>query len=249
MSEIIYELTGERRSRKQVSSHHQVLKRFLYNRLEVNPAVMAQYPYSLSNKALTSQKSLRPHHETTFGQNISSLSLVSRFYETECLDHLASHIRRNSQMLRYFSSADPAQALAALRYKFITLIEGDMPQPLQFLDVFGVVVIDLWPRDPSRWDLGDRAWGPQTEELLAGLGSTIAASATIRLQMRWVTDCERFEREYVRRGLWRRISKDGGSGFPDRDPGFCRTYYELCGRKGAAVEGSPRWNGLVGGAQ
>ena len=231
ISEIIYELTGETRSRKWVASYRQILKGFLYDRLDVNPAVMAQYPNSPSNKALTSQESLWPHRDTTFGQNICSLSLVSRFYETECLDHLASHIQRNSQILRYVSSTDPAQVLAALRCKRITLVEGHMPQSLQFLDLFHTVAIDLWPRDPRRWDLSDRAWGPQTEELLAGLGVTIAASATVRLEMRWVADSERFEREYVGRGRWKRVGEDSNSGSSDRDPGFRRTRYELCGTK------------------
>ena len=115
MSEIIFELTGETRSRKHVSSHFQVMKAILrrseeliaerftskeareirQNRLESSSAELtafAQLPNSPSNTASTSRETISPYYDTKFGQHISSLSLVSPFYETECLDHLASNI-------------------------------------------------------------------------------------------------------------------------------------------------------------
>ena len=217
MSEIICELTGEKRSRKQISSHLQVLKGLRQR----------DFPNSPSRTASTSGENLSPHEDATFSQNISSLSLVSRFYESECLDHLASHIQCNGSMLRYFSSTDPAQVLASMCYKRITLVEGHMFPSIKMLEHFGTLVIDLWPRDPTRPDVTDRAWGPQAEILLAGLGVTIAAGATITLEMRWVADCERFEREYVERRKWRRVS---GGGPCDHESGFCCARYELCGR-------------------
>ncbi len=69
----------------------------------------------------------------------------------------------------------------------------------------------------------------KTETVLAALGVTVAERARIRLEMRWAADCERFEREYVEKGRWRRISEGDEYGALGQEGSFCRRYYELCG--------------------
>ena len=101
--------------------------------------------------------------------------------------------------------------------------------PLPELPNLRTLNIDLWPRDPMRKDpKTNRAWGEQTEELLAGLGVTSAVRAKITLEMRWITDCKRFEQEYVDNGPWRRVAVDE-DGAPIQENGFCRRRYEMCG--------------------
>lgn len=41
--------------------------------------------------------------------------------------------------------------------------------------------------------------------MLGELGTVVAVSARVGVEMRWVGDWERFEREFVQRGRWRRI--------------------------------------------
>ena len=89
-----------------------------------------------------------------------------------------------------------------------------------------VLNIDLWPRDPTRANTEDRVWGQQSEALLRSLTNV---KAKVRLEMRWVADCERFEREYVRDGAWVRVwggeVEELGSGNGD----MCHRFYETRG--------------------
>lgn len=95
--------------------------------------------------------------------------------------------------------------------------------------------IELWPRDPTRLDRMDRAWGRQTERLLGELGTVVAVGARIGVEMRWWYDWERFEREFVRGGGWRRGVEGVGGGDEGQKGLFCRRRYELCGGDGQVV--------------
>lgn len=176
-----------------------------------------------------------------FTQNLLSLSSVNHFYRTEYLDHLISNIRfdfgSDGHALQRFCSTAPAKALAAIYHLSVTLVEGYMPQlPDLHLPNLRTLNIDLWPRNPTRPDLIDRAWGTQTEKLLAEVGVVFAVRARIRLEMRWVADCERFEREYVEQGRWRRVIEADEKCAPFQEEGlFRRTCYELCGNASRAV--------------
>ena len=124
------------------------------------------------------------------------------------------------------------------------MVEGYMP-PLPDWPNLRTLTIELWPRNPTRPEVRDREWGRQTEELLARLGVTLAVRARITLEMRWAADCERFEREYVKRGRWRRIVIDDGEAVVGREEGFRRTVYELCGNWKTVVERTETENELA----
>lgn len=95
-----------------------------------------------------------------------------------------------------------------------------MPPQLPDWANLRTLAIDLWPRNPTRPDRKVRAWGAQTEMLLAALGTVVAVRARIKLEMRWDADCERFEREYVERGRWRRVVEADDKGAPDQGDDF-----------------------------
>lgn len=108
-----------------------------------------------------------------------------------------------------------------------------MPPHLPAFPNLRTLAIDLWPRDPARPDRKDRAWGPQTERVLGELGTVVAVGARVGVEMKWVGHWERFEREFVRRGRWRRVVEGVGKGGEEgREGGFCRRRYELCGGDG-----------------
>ena len=54
--------------------------------------------------------------------------------------------------------------------------------------------------------------------------------------MRWAADCERFEREYLEKGRWRRVIEGKEHGAPDQEGSFGRRYYDLCGNGKTVVE-------------
>lgn len=110
--------------------------------------------------------------------------------------------------------------------------------PLPALPHLRTLDIELWPRDPTRPDRKDRAWGRQTERLLGGLGTVVAVGARIGVEMRWVGDWERFEREFVQGGGgWRRGVEEVGDGVGGQEGGFCRRRYEMCGGDGKDIVG------------
>ena len=200
--------------------------------LHGKPMIFTQVPDAPSNLASTLEEVPSPRRNTTITQTTLSLSLVNHFYRTECIDYLASNTRfdfgSNRHTLPRFCSTAPADLIVPMRYALITMVEGYMP-PLPDWSDLRTLQIELWPRDPTRPEVMDREWGRQTEKLLARLGVTLAVRARITLEMRWAADCERFEREYVKRGRWRRIVVDDGEAVVAREEGFRRTVYELYG--------------------
>lgn len=180
-----------------------------------------------------------------------SLSLVNHFYRTECIDYLASHTRHqrfdfglDRHAFQRFCSAAPADLIVSMRHARITMVEGYMP-PLPHWPELRTLQIDLWPRNPARPEVMDREWGSQTKGLLARLGVTLAVRARITLEMRWVADCERFEREYVKKGRWRQAVVDEGDGVVGRQESFRRTVYETCGDWKTIVEATERADELA----
>ena len=266
VSELIYELTGQMKCRKSVSSHIQVVKDYLSGREDAierrdywrrqaqaygvtnsgspvsdeNPTNLTQFPNCGSSDAPSIiEEPPLPRCNTTFTRTALSLSLVNHFYRTECIDYLASNTHfdfgfDHHTLPRFFSTA-PADLIVPMRYALITMVEGYMP-PLPDWSDLRTLQIELWPRNPTRPEVMDREWGRQTEELLAQLGVTLAVRARITLEMRWAADCERFEREYVKRGQWRRIVVDDGEAVVGREKEFRRTVYELCGNWKTVVE-------------
>ena len=232
----IYELTGQRRCRKAVSSHIQVLKGVSRSSKTVNTDPAENTPLLIHDPVLTAalklNRGLSLHRSTPFAQDLLSLSLVNRLYQTECLHHLVSRLHFNfgfdSRAFQRFCSTTPPEILEAMRYLNVSLVEGYMPD-LPTLPNLRVLAIDLWPRNPTRQNQEDRAWGPQTEKLLAALGLEVAARARISLEMRWAADCWRFEREYVGKGRRGRVIGDEGNDAPDPEGVLCRRRYEFCG--------------------
>ena len=260
--EIISELTGQMKCRKAVSTHLQIVIRFSV-RIKIatrqsaktqqasdvisvvlyrNQNSFTYIPDSSSKPLLKLKESVSLVRDTILPKKLFFLSLVNRFYRIECFNHLLSNLRKiqfdfgsDRPALQQFGSTAPAEIIASIRHVRITLVEGYMPQLPSWSDL-RTLAIDLWPRDPSRLDpKKDRAWGVQTEALLAGLGATSAVGAKITLEMRWLADCERFEREYVAKGWWRRVTADAKDGAPDQERELCRRCYELCGNKGPVV--------------
>ena len=223
-----------------MSAHIHVLEGFLRERerktrimryLGSEQATEVKSPSIFTDTAWKLEDSRLPHCATTFAQNVLSLSLVSRFYRTDCLYYLASYIHFDfgfdRQAFQHFCSTTPADLLASMYHVRITLVEGYMPVLPEWSDL-RTLAIDLWPRNPVRpHPKKDRAWGMQTEALLGHLGSVVAATARITLEMRWAADCERFEREYVRNGRWRRVGIDPEDGVPDHKGSFHRRRYEI----------------------
>ena len=254
IAELIYELIGQERHRKSVSSHIQVLKGFLWRRrapgsqvadwespvLIENPTNLTQFPNCGSLNALSIfEEPPLPRRNTRFTRNILSLSLVNDWFRIECIEYLASNTRfdfgSDRHTLQRFYSTAPADLIVPMRHIIITMVEGYMP-PLPEWPDLRTLQIELWPRNPARPEVQDREWGRQTEELLASLGVILAPRAKITLEMRWAADCERFERAYVEHGRWTRIGADVEDCPPGQDEGFCRRRYEMRGNGDISVE-------------
>lgn len=206
----------------------------------------------LSTIASNRKDGLSVRCNTDFAQNLLSLSLVNHFYRTESLDAVAWNDLRfdfgsDGQALRLFCSTAPIAALAAVRHLHVTLVEGYMPD-LPALPNLCTFATDLWPRNPTRREWDDRAWGKQTETLLAALGVVLAVGARITLEMRWAADCERFEREYVGEGRWSRVIEADENGAPDRRGPFHRRCYELRGKGMTVAEVTGKEKAVVSGS-
>lgn len=97
---------------------------------------------------------------------------------------------------------------------------------------------------------GASAWGLPIEcgarrQRRYGLvrGLVLATNARIRLEMRWAVDCERFEREYVEKGRWRRVVDNDENGASDRAGSFCHRSHDLCGDRKTVVETTGKGEG------
>ncbi|CAF9938853.1 hypothetical protein IMSHALPRED_001114 [Imshaugia aleurites] len=168
---------------------------------------------------------------------------VSSFYRIDVLPSLARSIvydfGHDPNVMHDFSKLLSPGSQHYLKHVRIDMIEGFMlpneTQPFSSerslsthinttLPNLRTLSIDLWPRDPSRIDKDNRAWGEQSEALLQDLSNV---KAKVRLGLRWVEDCERFEREYVTNGAWERVLEveldDKNYG------GSCCRFYELQG--------------------
>lgn len=283
VSMIIFELTGEFRCRKSVSSHYQVPKGVLdavYPGVDSIRDDITDLTSNLQNtdkddliedlvkriqdrltdllSALEAKRTsvvetttaprfnfrfvgtyLSPNYfpfqpaiierDTKIPANDLSLLRVSRFYRAECFAMLAPKMIYDFgfdvEALQDFSKAVSPAMLNSITQVRVTLVEGHM-LPLPPLPELKMLHIDLWPRDPARSDSIGRAWGEQTETLLASL-QTWAGILKVRLEMRWRDDCERFEREYVTNGAWVCVLEDGPDDQSCGNKDFCHRFYEL----------------------
>ncbi len=101
------------------------------------------------------------------------------------------------------------------------LAGGALTIPLNLRELF----IELWPRDPTREDKGDRAWGEQIVSLLDGLRGN---KARVVVKLRWQVDCQRFENEDLGMKGWRlRETGEEDVDVVKRGTGMCRRPYEL----------------------
>ena len=252
--QFIYELTGHRKNRKHASAHLQVWKVFLHERKnrdmranedsemedsspsdsDERPIISKQIPNPPPNLASLPRSFPPPIRIPRITDITHSLSLVNHFCRGDCNYYLASNIHFDfgfdRQAFVHFCQTAPAAMVTSMRHVRIPMVEGYM-LPLPYWPNLSTLTLDLLPRNPARLDMEDRAWGPQTEELLASLGVTLGIGASITLEMRWAEDCERFEREYVDSGRWRQISATVQFSSHldrrvDRDKGFVRRCYE-----------------------
>ncbi|KAF6232251.1 hypothetical protein HO173_009634 [Letharia columbiana] len=181
-----------------------------------------------------------------------SLLSISRFYRIDALANMASSIvydfGNELTMLRDFSKLLSPGSHRYIRHVKINMVEAFMlhNETLPFisepalsknleatLPSLRTLTIDLWPRDPARTDKESRAWGEQSEVLIQSLHNV---KAKVRLQLRWAADCERFEREYVRNGEWKRVWRDMPGDQSNSNDGICHSCYELHGSSYKEVE-------------
>lgn len=104
---------------------------------------------------------------------------------------------------------------------------GSIEKNDNFLPSLREQFIEVWPRDPTREDRDNGAWGEQTLGLLTTLGELggrVVRVVGFRLEGDW----GRFEREYVGVRGWRRrrrMVEVGGKGEGDE-----MNYYTTCGK-------------------
>lgn len=199
----------------------------------------------LSRMVTISADGFRIYLDTPVPSSYFSLYLVSRFYRIDALPNLASSLiwdfGSNIELLHGFNQRLSPGSQCYLRHVKITMVDGFMlPKESQPLDLgrglcdqintalpsLRVLDIDLWPRDPTNTNTVSRAWGEQNDVLVRGLQYV---KAKVRLRLRWVADCEKFEEECVRKGGWRCVGKDGPNNQSKENVGFSPRCYELHG--------------------
>ncbi|KAL9073474.1 MAG: hypothetical protein Q9161_002895 [Pseudevernia consocians] len=187
--------------------------------------------------------SLSVHSDTSSAQDFLSLSSANRLYRTECLHYQTLRIRGDfgfdGHALQRFCSMAPAEALAAIYHLLSLLLKAIRTGFLTSrIFAFLILICGLVTQRTggTRILFSDSSWGTQTETVLAALEVTLAVRAGIRLEMRWVANCERFGREYVQKGRWRRVIEGKGHGAPDQEGSFGRKYYDLCDNGKTAVK-------------
>ena len=175
---------------------------------------------------------------TSSDHSILSLTLVNRFHRTHALAILAKTLVYDfgDKIASIYILHRPCTSLFINRVRF-TFVEGYMRVPfvehlasgaLTVLPNLREFFVELWPRDPTRRNTHDRSWGEQTVRLLEALRGV---KARVVLELRWESDCQRFEHEYVGVKGWRiRESEGEAVDVMEGGEGMCRRSYELKGR-------------------
>ncbi|KAL9074866.1 MAG: hypothetical protein Q9161_002004 [Pseudevernia consocians] len=173
---------------------------------------------------------------TSSDHSILSLTLVNRFHRTHALAILAKSLAYDfgDKIASIYMLHQSRTTLNRVRFTFV---EGYMRVPFVEHVALGTVTVlpnlreffvELWPRDPTRSNENDRSWGEQTVRLLEALRGV---KARVVLELRWESDCQRFEHEYVGVKGWRiRESEGEAVDVMKGGEGMCRRSYELKGR-------------------
>ncbi len=187
------------------------------------------YSFFLSTHALST------HARTN--DILLSPTLINRFHRTHSLAVLASNL--------VYDMGDETKALFAfdsqntgfpIKRVHLTFVEGYMQVPFKrqlargsgtLLPNLRELVIELWPRDPTRENKEDWSWGDQTVDLLEALGEV---KARVVIAFRWKIDCERFENEYVGTNGWKQVERKEED-LVETNENMCRRSYVREGRR------------------
>lgn len=163
-----------------------------------------------------------------------SLTLVNRFHRTHALGILASNLIYDfGDDIKLIYDLHTPTTCHSIKRTRLTFVEGQIElgyiQHLaSVLPCLRELFVELWPRDPMREDKGNRSWGFQTPLLLQALEGV---KARVVVELRWESDCQRFEREYVGwRGWRRRMGAEAEEVVGVMEEGMCRRSYELNGK-------------------
>ena len=174
---------------------------------------------------------------TSSDHSILSLTLVNRFHRTHALAILAKTLVYDfgDKIKSIYIFHQPCSLF--LNRVCVTFVEGYMRVPFVEHLASGTITVlpnlreffvELWPRDPTRRNKNDRSWGEQTVRLLEALRGV---KAKVVLELRWESDCQRFEHEYVGVKGWRiRESEGEAVDVMEGGEGMCRRSYELKGK-------------------
>ena len=308
IAEIIYELTGVRRHRKQVAQHMQVLKNWMHSMKPSSEGVLREIrsglsaiqisnirnqndisriltlvQYTLPNKLeklsdaliaesqmaeleplrpildfrcsplitrnaeifrLLSSTASNPDSCYTFSLSTGVLSnsalakdillaptLINRFHRTRSLAVLASNLVYDMgddiKATYAFFNDDPSLPVKRVRLTFVegymnvSFIEYLARGTLTLLPNLRELVVELWPRNPTRKDKEGRSWGHQTIDILEALGEM---KRRVVVEFGWEADCDRFQNEYVGIKGWQRVR--GEEGYQVKTNDMCRGSYE-----------------------
>ena len=186
------------------------------------------YPFFLSTHALSTH--------ALANDILLSPTLINRFHRTNSLAVLASNLvydmGDNIKAITTFDNPSTGFSIKRVR---LTFVEGYMQVPfirklargsLLVLPNLNELLIELWPRDPTRENKEDRSWGDQTVGLLEALGEM---KARVVIAFRWKIDCERFEIEYVGTKGWEQAKREEGD-LVETNEDMCRVLYVREGR-------------------
>ena len=186
------------------------------------------YTFSLSTPALRRTSALAD-------DNLLSPTLINRFHRKQSLAVLASNlvyeVEDDIRAIYAFDNQDTGFSIKRLRLTFVegymqvSFIERLASGLLNPLPNLRELFIELWPRNPTRENKEDRFWGHQTFSLLDALGEI---EAHVVIDLRWMIDCERFERGYVGIKGWRRVEGQTECLVETND--MCRRSYERGGK-------------------
>ena len=155
--------------------------------------------------------------------NFLSLSSVNRFFQTEILEYIESHLSFDftwnaAALETFFKHITPAHR-RQVQHIAIELVDGHAPNLPSPSTTFGAylsdnlpnlrrVSLDFIPCDPVQnpnvtrnYSVPDPGWSLETERFLSSLGE-LKATVTLSLQPH---HCDRFEKEYVGVRGWRYV--------------------------------------------